>query len=45
MRKRSLLILFIFSLTIFLCLADYSYSQKKLKVFISEMEKAAIFCL
>jgi D-amino peptidase len=42
MRKRSLLILFIFSLTIFLCLADYSYSQKKLKVFISvDMEGIA----
>lgn len=35
MRKKSLLILFIFSLAIFFCLADYSYSQKKLKVFIS----------
>ncbi len=42
MRKRSLLILFIFSLTIFLCLADYSYSQKKFKVFISvDMEGIA----
>ena len=42
MRKRSLFILFIFSLAIFLCLADYSYSQKKLKVFISvDMEGIA----
>ncbi len=42
MRKKSLLILFIFSLAIFFCLADYSFSQKKLKVFISvDMEGLA----
>ncbi len=42
MHERSLLILFIFSLTIFLGLADYSYSQEKLKVFISvDMEGIA----
>ena len=42
MRKKSLLILFILSLTIFLCLDDYSYGQKKLKVFISvDMEGIA----
>lgn len=42
MRKRSLLILFVFSLIIFLCVTDYSYGQKKLKVFISvDMEGIA----
>ncbi len=42
MRKRSLLIFLIFSLAILLCLTDYSFSQKRLKVFISvDMEGIA----